>query len=628
MRSAADLWEELLLVDESTSIEAKTSRDVGRSLLETVCAFSNEPGLGGGYLLLGVRPSQQGSLFGPSYEVVGVDEPDKLQVEIAGQCRQVFNHPVRPQLAVERLAEKNVVVVFVPELAPTEKPLFLKALGLPRGAFRRVGSTDQEGTEDDLIALYQGHQGETYDGAVVGDAAVDDLDPDAIRVYRELRRAANPVAEELTWSDADLLRAVGAVTLEDGAMRPTVAGVLLFGKAMALRRCFPMMRIDYVRIPGREWVSDPDRRFDTIEIRDPLLLAARRAIAAVRDDLPASFRLPEGSAMRTDDTILPLRVLREAIVNAVMHRSYRIHGAIQILRYANRLEVRNPGHSLKADERLGDPGSETRNPRIAAVLHDVHLAETKGSGIRAMREVMQQHDLLPPTFESTRRPDQFVATFLFHHFLEESDLAWLGTLTPERLSDEESRALIFVREVGAIDNAAYRNLNRVDTLTASGHLRRLRDLHLLEMKGAGSKTYYVAGTGVVAGDVETHKPDAETHKPDVQTHKPDLQTHKPGPQTHKVALPEGLEERIAHAGQRPPASVVEALVVALCAHRPSSAREIAEALGGRDVRHLTRTYLRPLIARGLLAYTIPQMPKHPDQKYTTPPPPTAEDAAS
>lgn len=642
MRAAASLLEELQQVDESTTIEAKTASKVGPSILETVCAFSNEPGLGGGHLLLGVVRSQQGGLFGAAYDVVGVPHPDQLQADLASQCASSFNLPVRPQLAVERLDGKSVVVVFVPELSATDKPLFLKNLGLPRGAFRRIGSTDQQGTEDDLVALYNDRSVESYDGSIIKDSDPSDLDSEAIRAYRELRAAANPVAEELAWSDDDLLRALNAVAPDGGSLRLTVAGLLLFGTTKALRRCFPMMRIDYIRIPGREWVKDPDRRFDTVEIRAPLVLAARRAISAVRDDLPASFSLPEGEAIRSSETILPVRVLREAIVNAVMHRSYRIQGAIQILRYSNRLEIRNPGHSLKAVEQLGEPGSQTRNPRIAAVLHEVNLAETKGSGIRAMRELMNEHNLLQPTFESTRQPDQFVATFLFHHFLGKEDLAWLSSLTEERLSDEESRALVFVREAGAIDNSTYRTINSVETLDASAHLRRLRDLDLLEMKGSGNRTYYVPGSKFVRatatpiptavppswqGGPNIHQGAPDQHQPPPIHPTPGSDLHHPSPDLHHLRaastpppddLPADLASRIRAAGLRPRESTLRSLLLELCAHGPKSAAQLASLLGGRDAKNLVRLHLGPMLAAGQLAYTFPQMPNHPDQKYTVP----------
>jgi ATP-dependent DNA helicase RecG len=434
-RTAEDLLQELLALDESQRIEAKRCTQIDRSVMETVCAFANEPGLGGGYLVLGVERDGH-DLFSNAYRVVGVTQPDKLQADLASQCASVFNRPLRPRVSVEALQGKTVLVVEVPEAAPTDKPVYLAKLGLPRGAFRRIGSTDQEGSEDDLIALYAGHQRDTYDAAVLSDADMADIDPAALEDYRQQRRAINPLAEELSWSDAELLRALGCAQREGDTLKPTVAGVLLFGTAMALRRCFPMMRIDYIRVPGRQWVENPDHRFDTLEIRAPLFTAIRRATNTVREELLQSFQLPEGALAREDEPTLPLRVIREAVVNAVMHRSYRIHGATQIIRYANRLEIRNPGHSIKAEEQLGEPGSETRNPRIAAVLHEVNIAETKGSGIRAMRELMLAHDLLPPTFESTRRPDQFVATFLFHHFLGPHDVTWLRRLTREPISDE------------------------------------------------------------------------------------------------------------------------------------------------------------------------------------------------
>jgi ATP-dependent DNA helicase RecG len=349
MRTAEDLLQELCAVDESHRIEAKRASQIDRSIMETVVAFANEPGLGGGHLLLGVE-RDPADLFGGAYRVVGVADPDKLQSDLASQCASMLNRPVRPRIAVETLRGHTVLVVWVPEAAAAEKPVYLTKLGLPRGAFRRVGSTDQEGSEDDLVALYAGQQVEAFDGAVLPDTDLSDIDPAAVQEYRRLRERANPSADELSWNDDDLLRAVSAVVRQGAKLKPTVAGLLLFGTPQALRRCFPMMRIDYIRVPGRRRVEDPNHRFDTLEIRAPLLTAIRRAEAAVRDELMQSFSLPEGALARQDEPALPLRVIREAIVNAVMHRSYRIQGPVQIIRYANRLEVRNPGHSVKAEE--------------------------------------------------------------------------------------------------------------------------------------------------------------------------------------------------------------------------------------------------------------------------------------
>ena len=616
MRTAEDLLQELTALDESHRIEAKRARQIDRSIMETICAFANEPGLGGGYLLLGVSRDPQ-DLFANAYKIHGIDQPDKIQSDLASQCASVFNRPLRPRVSVEELGGKTVVVVYVPEVVPTDKPIYIQNLGLPRGAYRRVGPTDQEGTDDDLVALYAGHQIDTLDAALLPDAEMEDIDPAAIEDYRQQRRAINPDAEELSWSDDDLLRSLGCAKRDSGSLKPTVAGIVLFGSTMALRRCFPMMRIDYIRVPGRQWVENPDHRFDTLEIRAPLFAAIRRATNTVRDELIQSFSLPEGALAREDEPTVPLRVIREAIVNAVMHRSYRIHGAIQIIRYANRLEIRNPGHSIKAEEQLGEPGSETRNPRIAAVLHELNIAETKGSGIRAMRELMLAHDLLPPTFESSRRPDQFVATFLFHHFLGPDDLTWLRRLTNEPISDEESRALVFVRELGAIDNAAYRAINRTDTLDASGHLRRLRDLELLEMKGGGSRTYYVPGQRFLAAPVVSA---TEKVLDEPNSHQLTRDGHQSNQNSHQdlVMVPLELAERVPPVGTKPRREIMRALIVDLCRWRALSARELATILNGRGHKPLVRDYLTPMVEEGLLAYTIAAMENHPDQRYTVP----------
>lgn len=605
---AENLINQLNSLDESVRIEAKAASEIGKSIMETVSAFANEPELDGGYLLFGVVAHP--TLFEREYRAEGLDDPEKIQSDFVTQCATTFNIPVRPQVEVQEVNGKAVVVAYIPEAASTDKPVYVKKRGLPQGAFRRLGPTDHSCSEDDLIVLYAGRQTETHDSSVVVDGSMSDIDLLMVDDYRKMREAVNPTAEELSWSNEDLLRSFGCAKFVDGRLKPTVAGVLLFGTAMALRRCFPMMRIDYIRVPGKQWVEDPDHRFDTVEIRKPLFAAIRQAQAAILEDLPKAFSLPDGQLQSTETPVLPLRVIREAVVNAVMHRTYRIHGAIQIIRYGNRLEIRNPGHSLKSEDTLGDPGSETRNPKIAAVLHDVNIAETKGSGVRVMRQLMHENNLAPPTFESTRQPDRFIATFLFHHFLGPEDLAWLSGLCDEKLGTGEMRALVFVREVGAVDNASYREINQTDTLDASSHLRRLRDLGLLEKKGSGSKTYYLPTDHFQASLVgNSHRDTQDSHRVGEDSHR------VTGDQPVEVAdIPHGLREQIPTRGSKPSRVVIRSVIHQLCAWRELSASEIAKLLS-RTRKPLVRDYLTPMVHNGDLEYTIPEMPDHPDQKY-------------
>ena len=622
--NAKELLQRLNLLDENERIEAKRARESGKSILETICAFANEPGLGGGWLLLGVTREEL-ALF-PGYEVEGVPDPDKLSADLASQCASMFNKPLRIEIDTEILDGKPVIVVFVPEATPQEKPIHFKSTGLPKGAFRRIGSSDQRCTEDDLAVFYQSRQQESFDAGLTPDAELADLDDDAIADYRQARAEANPDAEELRWNNEELLQALKAIRRDTaGQWKPTVAGLLLFGKPVALRRSFPMTRVDYIRVPGREWVPNPDRRFDTVELRAPLLSLLRRAQAAILDDLPKAFGLEEGALQRQDKPVIPLRALREALVNALMHRSYRIQSPVQIIRYANRLEIRNPGFSLKSPEHLGEPGSIPRNPAIAAVLHETRFAETKGSGIRAIREAMEAAGLAPPLFESDRGQDQFVTQFLFHHFLGEDDIRWLARFRDLHLSDEEARALVVAREAGAIDNATYRALNKVDALTASAALRRLRDAGLLSQQGRGSATWYQP-TAKLQGEAHGQQgsPGALSGKSASLSGNPGALSGKSAPLSGNPEsqardallneLPGPLAARVGALGQRHPPEDVRELVEALCRHRAWKAEELALLLS-RNPKTISQNYLRPLLVQRRIVMTLPDTPNSPQQAY-------------
>lgn len=618
-----DLLRELNELDEHPSLEAKacSSGDLGDSFFETVCAFANEPDLGGGRIVLGVTRSLE-DFFG-GYEVVGVGDPDKLLKDIASGCATRFNHPVRPRAFTESHEGKTVVIVEIDELSPSQKPLYFAKHHLPRGAWRRIGSTDQRCTDEDLVLFYGNRQGDSYDLTILGNATIDDLDPEAIAHYRKLRAKVNPLAEELEWSDHDLLQSLNAIRKENGIWRPTLTGMLLFGTRMAYRRELPAVRVDYIRVPGKEWVEDPEKRFSsTVDMRGPLLQIVDRAQAAVMDDLPKGFDLQEGQ-IQAETPTLPARVLREAIVNALMHRSYREHRPTQIIRYSNRIEIHNAGFSLKNEDQLGEPGSQLRNPNLAAVFHETNTAETKGSGIRVMREQMRAHGFSLPTFESDRANNSFTSRLLLHHFLREEDLVWLRQ-APGELSDSQRYALIFLREQGAINNQTLRQLTGADVLTSSQDLRKLRELKLLTQKGKGSATYYLPGplfpeetdASVQGAGLATlaakHGTLANEHGTLGDQHGTLSASHG----TFGIDLPPDLQMRISQLGTRP-GEKIRPLILELCAIRPLPASHLAAILGNRNPRALKREHLEPMRTSGQLAYLYPEMERHPQQAYRT-----------
>lgn len=607
-----ELIQQINHTDECNWIEAKKASSIDRSILETVNSFSNEPGLGGGYILLGLE-QEENSLF-PSYVITDIADTDKLQLDLSTQCASMFNIPIRPEIKVETIDGKKIISVFVSELPDAQKPVYYKNEGLPRGAYRRIGSSDQRCTDDDLFVFFNNE--DSFDSSIVQNSSLEDISEEALDLYRSLRYKVNPYAEELQYSDLDLLYALGCVKKDKDHTFLTYAGLLLFGKRSSHRRLLPMVRVDYIRVPGNIWIEDPVNRFTTIDMRGSLLEMVQRIFSQITDDLPKGFLLPEGE-LQAENIGLPSRVLREAIVNALIHRTYRENQPIQVIRYSNRIEIVNPGFSLKPEEFLGEPGSKNRNPFIASVFHETNLAETKGSGIRSMRSLMEQANLMPPTFESDHSRNQFTTRLLLHHFLGVEDLKWLALYESYSLNEDQKKALIFVKELGAIDNSAFRQLNTVDILKASQDLRDLRRKEILSQKGKGKATYYVAGTNYLSPNTDalvslsTPVDPLNTPVDPLNTPVHDLGT----PATNKLSTE--LKNKIDNLGQRVnDYEKMKHIIKEICAHQYFKSVEIASILKKRE-DYIKRKFLAAMIASRELEYLYPEMPNHPSQAYKT-----------
>lgn len=656
MRTAKELFAELNSFDENRRIEAKSASAVGKSMMETVCAFANEPGLCGGYLLLGAKRTGMAEDGRPVYEPENIENTDKVQSDFVAMCNSMFNVRIRPIINVEEYLGKTVIVVKIEELPESQKPAYFAKRGLPEGAFRRIGPSDEKCSEEDMYLFYQ--SADTYDSCIVDDADLDDIDENALNFYRKLRKEVNPDAEELTLNDVDLLRALGAIKKnKQGGYDLTYTGLLVFGKQMSLRRLVPSFRVDYIRISGNQWLADGDNRFEqTIDMRGPLILMVNKACSAVMDDLPKGFELKKDSMQASTPAILPNKVLREAIVNSYIHRSNRVNQPIQIIRYSNRIEIHNPGYSLKPQDDWGEPGSMLRNPRISEIFHDTNLAETKGTGIGAMRRLMKEAGLMPPTFESNHEANKFTARLLLHHFLSKENMEWLAQYAEFGLVNEQKLALVFVREVGAIDNATYRQLDSSIThARARLEIHKLCDLGFIEKKGQGRNTYYIRTSKVVSLG-ERLRPQNERLRPQHGTlGEKILPQHgtlgekippqhgtlgkKIPPQGEKIPpqhgtfeiesqtksrnellreLPKGLQERVAKLGKWASREKVSQLLVDLCAFKPYSYEELALIIQ-RAAKPMKDKYIKPLRLANKLFYWIPEMINHPLQKYVADP---------
>ena len=626
--SSEQLLEQLRQLDEQPRIEAKRASEIGKSVMQTICAFANEPGLGGGYLLLGVDEPEKPE---DTFSVCGVTDADRLLNDIQTNCRDQFESPVPVQGEVALLEGKKVIRLFVPELEPAAKPCTFKGKFDSKnkrktGVWRRGLNGDYECSQQELEPLLLAKSGVSFEQVQLADAHWDDLDPSAIEQYRTLRAKVRPYAEELQASDTEMLYALNLVKKRGDEWVPNIAGLLLMGKPLALRRLLPAVRVDYVRISGTQWVEDPDQRFSiTLDLREPLLRLIPKLEATITDDLPRHFRLNEGSTQRSDQPLLPHKVVREAVVNAVMHRDYQVNQPILVVRYSNRIEIRNAGYSLKPEISLGEMGSKLRNPVIASVLYDVSFAETKGSGIRTMRRLLEQSGLTAPVFISKIIENEFVATYLLHQLLGEEQLHWLTQFSHLHLTDNEAKALLLAKETGAVDNAGLRAISGLDTLSASQILGKLHhQYHLLEQGGAGPATYYQLAQRLKNDDqlmlfpvnedvfTEANTSDFDPNTSDLGPNTSDL-----GPNTSELDLPDELKQMIDRLTPKARKESLWPVIVWLCSLQPYKAEQLAAQLS-RKVGPLKNAHLNVLRENeGLIEYLYPEVINHPNQAYKT-----------
>lgn len=338
-------------------------------LAREIAAFANS---GGGFILLGVE--NDGTVTGAG----SVTQADVLMQRAVNVCRdrnlsQCFFSKV--------LVRDNLVLVIeVPGFTP-DRPYLVGGR-----FFVRQGSETREGSRAELLQVTQSFD-YNFDEQPVRGATREEIDEEAVRRFLGDAYGRAPDNAETT----RYLRALGCLAGED---TPTVAGILFFGRDP--QRWLPDARVSAVRLPGIETTSEfLDRQEIGGRLPDQFSAAAdffaKHLIAPSR--VAGWERLERG---------IPPEVLREAVLNALGHRDYRMASQTRLFVYDDRVEVVNPGGLLNRltleSIRLGI--SQRRNPWIAVLLARAHTArrENLGIGVPEMLRLMRERGLPEPSF--------------------------------------------------------------------------------------------------------------------------------------------------------------------------------------------------------------------------------------
>ncbi len=455
------------------------------SVVETLSAFSNG---GGGTLLLGLDEASGFRPVLPEFDAL------RMRDALAGACADKMDPPLRLDIEIEELEGAAILRVDVPELDPLAKPCFVKARGAYQGSYIRGGDGDRRLTHYEITQLLANRTQPRWDQQVLEAATVADLDDGLVRSLLETSRRRSPRAFQ-NRDDVDALMLLGAVARdESGAARPTLAGLLSLG--IYPQQFFPQLFISFVALPGvRLGQLDPDgaRLLDNQTITGPVPTMVTDAVAAlIRNMRKAAIIKGLGREDRYD---YPLDVIRELVVNALMHRDYSPEGCatqIQIELFIDRLVIKSPGglYGAVTVDMLGsdDQVSTSRNRTLAALLADLPLpgsrgetiCENRGSGIPQVMESLRQVGMSPPTFDAA--PGSMKVTVPQHALLAPDTIEWIGSLRQPGLTDSQHLALAMMRMTGRATNPMLQAWG-IDSASAGQALRDLVSRGLATISG-------------------------------------------------------------------------------------------------------------------------------------------------
>lgn len=374
---------------ETQNIELKAAtKGCPTRLFDTLSSFSNQDE--GGVIIFGVDESDD-------YAIKGVYNPQDLQKKVTEQCKQM-EPSVRALFTVCEINDKTIVSAEIPGVDISKRPVFYKGVGRIKGSYVRVGESDEPMSEYEIYS-YEAFRNRTRDDIrVVEGASLKLINKERMNQYLEaVRNERKNLYDNV--SESEILEFMGIA--KDNAF--TLAGLMTF--SMYPQAYFPQLCITAVSLPGTEQgeIGDDGERFiDNKRITGAISDMLEEAVEFVRTN-SRTKTIIDDNGHRVDKPEYPIKAVREAILNALVHRDYSVHTEnvpIRIEMYRDRMEIINSGglYGKISIDALGKVRPETRNAALANMLELLNITENRYSGIPTMRKEFANAGLPAPIF--------------------------------------------------------------------------------------------------------------------------------------------------------------------------------------------------------------------------------------
>ncbi len=395
------------------------------SVVRTVCAFANDLlNLNGGYVVIGIDTDETGQ---PVLPPIGMEDADldRIQREIRGRCNRI-SPSYQPVLFPEAYEGRRVLVVWAP--GGDNRPYEAPARGGDRSYYVRRGSETVEAVGASRSQLFEQAARVPFDDRRNLSASVEKISERLVREF--LSDVGSDIGRDIAFERDRVYSNMRLVSPLNAHLAARNFALLFFMDDPD--DIFPGARIEVVQFAD-------DAGGDLMEertIRGPLHHQVRQALIYLESLGDVLSEKTPGRAEVDRTVTYPYEAIREAVVNAVYHRSYESMEPTKIYMYPDRMEIISYPGPVQGVE-LGHlasgssvPPVPARNRKIGELLKELRLAEARGTGLPKMRRRMSENGSSEPLFDFDAGRTYFRVTLPAHpryrtlHALRESALMW------------------------------------------------------------------------------------------------------------------------------------------------------------------------------------------------------------